>query len=92
MGLVFVTAIIGIAALVAGVVAALSRHKKAAKRDIKLFGEMAHVEAALEPEGTVIVHGELWPARSGDGLPIASETRVQIIGFQGHLLIVEASH
>ena len=85
-----VLAIIAIfTALVAAVVIALSRHKKAASGDIKLIGEMATVETCLEPEGTVIVRGELWPARSNDGSAISPNARVRVVGFRDFLALVE---
>ena len=44
-------------------VAALWRHKRAATGDVDLMGAAASVETALEPEGSVLVRGELWRAR-----------------------------
>ena len=76
-------------ALVAAVVAALSRHKKAGSGDIKLIGEIATVETRLAPEGTVIVRGELWRARSNDGSVIPSHARVRVVGFEDFLALVE---
>jgi len=76
-------------ALVAAVVAALSRHKKAGSGDIKLIGEIATVETRLAPEGTVIVRGELWRARSNDGSVISSHARVRVVGFKDFLALVE---
>lgn len=85
-----VLAIIAIfTALVAAVVAALSRHKKAGSGDIKLIGEIATVETRLAPEGTVIVRGELWRARSNDGSVISSQARVRVVGFKDFLALVE---
>ena len=75
--------------LVAVVVAALSRHKKAGGGDIKLIGEIATVDIRLDPEGTVIVCGELWRARSNDGGVISSRARVRVVGFKDHLALVE---
>ncbi len=76
-------------ALVAAVVAALSRHKKAGSGDIKLIGEIATVDTPLAPEGTVIVRGELWRARSDDGSLISSRARVRVVGFEDFLALVE---
>ena len=90
MSLPFVTAMVGsLAALVAIVIAALSRHKKAATRTLKLVGEVAQVDSQLDPEGTVLVSGELWRAKSKNGHFISSHQRVRVVGFQEHLLLVE---
>ena len=72
------------------ILAALSRHKKSATRDIRLIGSRAQVDSPLTPEGTVLIQGELWRARSGDNSNIASHTIVQVVGLSGHLLLVEA--
>lgn len=81
-------------AIVVGVsllVLALWRHKRAGAGEINLIGESGLVETKLEPEGTVIVAGELWRARSSDGASIGIRTRVRVIGMQGHLVVVELS-
>ena len=49
----------------------MSRHKKSATSEIKLVGSRAQVDAKLAPEGTVLVHGELWRA----ALPTAATAR-----------------
>ena len=54
------------------IVAAMSRHKKSATGEIHLVGSRARVDAELAPEGTVLIQGELWRARSADGSSIAS--------------------
>jgi membrane-bound ClpP family serine protease len=76
--------------LVAVVLAVLARHKKAGSGDVKLIGEIATVDTKLDPEGTVIVCGELWRARSHDGGAISSRARVRVVGFKDHLALVEA--
>jgi membrane-bound ClpP family serine protease len=78
-----------VATLIVIGVFALSRHKKAGHGNLKLVGEIAHVDTKLEPEGTVLVGGELWRARSHDGAAISEHARVRIIGFQDHLVLVE---
>jgi membrane-bound serine protease (ClpP class) len=90
MKLTFIIAVVVLLATVIVIaVFALSRHKKAGSGDIKLVGEIAHVDTKLEPEGTVLVRGELWRARSQDGSVISSHARVRIVGFQDHLVLVE---
>ena len=71
------------------VVAALSRHQKNAAGPLRLEGRAAQVVKALEPEGAVLVGGELWRARTRTGESIAGG-RVRIVGARGHWLEVEA--
>lgn len=86
-----------VAALVAGAlliaaaiyVILLSRHHKAATGEFELIGAQASVETALEPEGAVLVRGELWRARSRAGLRVERGSRVRIVGASAHLLEVE---
>jgi membrane-bound serine protease (ClpP class) len=75
--------------LIAIVVAALSRHKKAGTGNIKLIGEIARVDSRLDPEGTVIISGELWRARSNSGDSISPHARVRVVGFEHLLALVE---
>ena len=69
-------------------VAAMSRHQKSALRPLQLEGRIAVVLEALEPEGAVLVCGELWRARARGGDRIA-RGRVRIVGARGHWLEVE---
>jgi len=71
------------------VAAAMSRHQKSAGRPLQLEGRLAFVLEALEPEGAVLVDGELWRARARNGQRIAGG-RVRIVGARGHWLEVEA--
>ena len=89
------TALIVIAAVLIGfswLALALWRHKKASASEVKLIGELGQVETKLEPEGTIIVCGELWRAKSSDGAFIEPQTRVRAVGIQGHLVLVEIPH
>ena len=91
MKLVILSAIIASLALLATlIVVALYRHKKAATGDLKLIGELATVDTKLDPEGTVIVNGELWRARALDGSVVDARKRVRVVGFENCLVIVEA--
>ena len=67
----------------------LSRHQKAATGEFSLVGALASVEAALEPEGAVLVHGELWRARTRAGVTVERGCRVRVVGASAHLLEVE---
>lgn len=70
-------------------IAALSRHKKAARGELDLVGAVAFVETNLEPEGSVLVRGELWRARSRTGATLRSGCNVRVVGASRHLLEVE---
>jgi len=72
-------------------IAALSRHQKGAAGPLQLEGRVAQVVKALEPEGAVLVGGELWRARTRNGDKIACGGRVRIVGACGHWLEVEAA-
>ena len=72
-------------------VIALYRHKKASSGSIHVVGESGEVASDLVPEGTVIVDGELWRARSCDGSTLETKTRVRVVGVEGHLLLVDPS-
>ncbi len=88
-------ALAAFAAVLAGLsllVLSLWRHKRVSASEVKLIGELGQVETKLDPEGTVIVCGELWRARSSDGSFIAAQTRVRAVGIQGHLVLVEIPH
>ena len=71
------------------IVVALYHHKKGSVGDLKLIGEIAHVDIELDPEGTVLVRGELWRAKSNDGAFISARVRVRVVGFQDHFVLVE---
>ena len=89
MGWVLIIFIVGACLTVLFILAAMSRHKKSATSEIELIGSRGQVDAELDPEGTVLIHGELWRARSADGTNIASHTMVQVVGLSEHLLLVE---
>jgi membrane-bound ClpP family serine protease len=87
--LILLTAILASLALLAlSIVFALYRHKKTSVVKVGLIGEFCEVNTDLTPEGTVIVQGDLWPARSIDGTFIPPRSRVRIVGTQDHLLLV----
>jgi membrane-bound ClpP family serine protease len=66
-----------------------SRRKKTMKDDFTLLGSSGIVDQPLNPEGTVIVRGELWNACSSHGQLIVTQTRVSIVRLRDHLLVVE---
>jgi membrane-bound ClpP family serine protease len=88
--LILLTAILAFIALIAlASVIALYRHKKTSAGQAQLIGELCRVNSNLTPDGTVIVQGELWPARSIDGTVVTPPSLVRIVGTQDHLLLVK---
>lgn len=73
----------------AAILAALWEHKKSGAGDIELIGITAMVETRLDPEGTVLVRGELWRASSNDGSVIDPKYKVHVVGARDHVLVVE---
>jgi membrane-bound serine protease (ClpP class) len=71
-------------------IALLSRHRKSGTGELGLVGTTGRVETALEPEGAVIVRGELWRARlKPAGAPLTRGRAVRVVGACGHVLEVE---
>ena len=91
--LIFLAAVLasfGSIILPIAIVVVMSRQKKADPRDITLIGQLASVEKPLDPEGTVLVCGELWHARVRTEACVASgHLNVRVVGARGHLLEVE---
>lgn len=76
-------------ALSLAIVVALYRHKKAGTGPVMVIGQTGEVASDLRPEGTVVLHGEVWRARSRDGSPLNGKTRIRVVGVEDHLLVVE---
>jgi membrane-bound serine protease (ClpP class) len=87
--LIFLAALLFVGLALTLMVAAASRHKKAAKGELGLMGALASVETTLMPEGSVIVRGELWRARSRTGGNLERGRTVRVVGASDHLLEVE---
>ena len=82
--------------LAAPVVAALafavhaSRQKKLSRRPLRLVGRVGSVERTLDPEGYVLVGGELWRARlRGGGSVERGSSNVRVVGARGCVVEVE---
>lgn len=82
-------ALIAMALLLAAFVLVLVLRKRFANSELQMVGESARVETPLAPNGSVIVNGELWPARSTNGNEIPAQTRVKIVAVQDLSLLVE---
>lgn len=75
--------------IIALVIVAVSRHRKAATGALDLMGALASVETTLEPEGSVLIRGELWRARARTGANVERGRTVRVVGASNHLLEVE---
>ena len=75
--------------LIALLIALRSRRHKLLFTPSNLIGSSAIVDKALEPEGSVVVRGEIWLARSVDGSSIPEKTNVTIVGIQSHFLLAK---
>ena len=76
-------------------IAALSRHKKAGSGYVQLIGENGNAHGVLDPNGYVIVNGDIWPAISVDARTVLDGENVRVIGANAIRLevgIVTASH
>ncbi len=68
----------------------LSRRQKSSRRPFGLVGRRASVEQPLDPEGSVLIGGELWRARlRGGGRAPRGRDNVVVVGAGGCLLEVE---
>lgn len=67
-----------------------SRQQKYSRLPLKLVGRVASVERALDPEGFVLIEGELWRARVRGVASIErGGSRVRVVGASGCVLDVE---
>jgi membrane-bound serine protease (ClpP class) len=88
--LIIAASVVGGLTLTLLTVALLSRHRKAGAGEVSLIGCVAFVTEPLQPEGAVLVRGELWRARSRSGEGMArGQANVRVVGARGHLLEVE---
>lgn len=69
-------------------VVALWHHKKSTNRSLNIIGATGLVETPLDPEGAVIINGELWRARTEIGNSLKLRNRVRVVGAESHLLVV----
>jgi membrane-bound ClpP family serine protease len=71
-------------------VALRSRRGKKSAGNLSLINRTGSVIKPLNPEGAVMVGGELWRARTSSGERVAcGEANVRVVGARGHLLEVE---
>jgi membrane-bound serine protease (ClpP class) len=68
-----------------------ARKPMAASMKAELVGEGGEVRSVLNPEGFVLVDGELWRARSEDGTRMRVGETVTVSRIDGTVLIVRAT-
>lgn len=70
-------------------IALLSRWKKSRIDTSPVLGAKAVALSPLNPEGSVLVNGEVWRAQSSDGTAIKTESDLVVTAVQRHLLLVQ---
>ena len=67
-----------------------SRQKKRSRKPLGLVGRLGSVERQLDPEGFVLVDGELWRARlRGGGRVGRGDSNVRVVGARDYVIEVE---
>ncbi len=67
-----------------------SRQQKSSRRPLHLVGRLASVEKTLDPEGFVLVGGELWRARVRGGVRVVRDgSNVRVVGARDCVVEVE---
>ncbi|HSD47383.1 MAG TPA: NfeD family protein [Pyrinomonadaceae bacterium] len=59
------------------------------KPSLPRLSSSAIVNTDLEPRGSVLAGGELWPAETLHGNSIQRRATVTVVGFKNHRLVVE---
>ena len=85
-----IAAVLAVLVIALALIAVWSRRKKTMLREFQLVGARGYVETTLRPEGSILVDGELWRARSRSGLLLQQGQSVRVVGTRGTLLEVEA--
>jgi membrane-bound serine protease (ClpP class) len=89
-GLVWgVSAACGVITIFLGMLGMRARKRKLAVGMETLVGETGETRTAMDPEGTVFVHGEYWKARSAERL--AAGERVRVEKVDNLMLVVKKS-
>ena len=78
------------AALLAYVVHASREKERSSRLPLRLVGRVGSVERTLDPEGFVLVEGELWRARlRGGGRVVRGSANVRVVGARDCVVEVE---
>lgn len=85
-----IAAVLAVLVIALALMAVWSRRKKTVIRELQLVGERGYVETTLSPEGSVLVDGELWRARSRSGALLQPGHSVRVVGTCGTVLEVES--
>ncbi len=64
-----------------------ARRNKVSTGEQGLLAEVGEARTALDPRGTVMVHGEIWTAESK--APVPAGARIRVTGIEGLILKVE---
>jgi len=88
MRLLAVAILLSLFGLLTLLLAAL-KYKNSLLRKLNLLGAAAVVEQRIAPEGSVLISGELWRASSPKETVIEPRSKVRVVGFGRHLLLVE---
>jgi len=75
--------------LVIAVFLYLHKHSSKSKSPMS---SLATVHTTLSPDGSVLVNGELWLAKSIDDNLVPEKTKVIVVGLSDHLLLVSRQH
>jgi membrane-bound ClpP family serine protease len=77
-----------IISLILLLVALRSRWHKRHPTTTSLLNATGTVETTLNPNGAILINGELWLAKSIDETTIPSKTKVTVVGTHAHVLLV----
>jgi membrane-bound serine protease (ClpP class) len=67
--------------------AIVAKRRKAVTGEAGMIGSVGLARTDLDPEGKVLVHGELWEARARQKIPKGA--RVRVLAIEGLILLVE---
>ena len=87
--LVIVILASALVSLVLAVLCVVAHRRKSVGGPLRLLGARGTATTLIDPEGTVMVRGELWRARAPHLM--APHTSIRVVGTDAHLLMVEPS-
>lgn len=91
--LILIFVLVALAFPVSVIIAIMRRSRLAKRRQppVTLNGMNGTVVAKIAPDGAVLVNGELWPARSFDGVELADGVTIRVVEPRGHSLMVTSN-
>ena len=87
--IIFVAILLGLLTMGALILALVSRHRKASGTLLQIIDAVGRVATPLQPNGAVLVQGELWPAQTVNAQFLAAGVRVRVVGTDGVQLLVQ---